>query len=90
MHELLGQSEAELRDAGLAETSIRTYVGRSTYFVRWLAGDYQPGQRGMSSLPALDLARIRWFVDQRNERVPPHARDQIGIELDVDAGSATS
>lgn len=46
LHVLLGQFEAELRDAGLAENSIRTYVDRSTYFVRWLAGDYQPGQRG--------------------------------------------
>ena len=46
LHELLGQFEAELRAAGLAETSVRTYVDRSTYFVRWLAGDYQPGQRG--------------------------------------------
>ena len=43
---LLGQFEAELRAAGLAETSVRTYVDRSTYFVRWLAGDYRPGQRG--------------------------------------------
>lgn len=46
LHELLGQFEAELRDAGLAETSVRTYVDRSTYFVRWLTGDYEPGQRG--------------------------------------------
>ena len=27
--------------AGLAETSVRTYVDRSRTFVRWLAGDYQ-------------------------------------------------
>ena len=45
LHELLGQFEAELREAGLAENSIRTYVDRSMYFVRWLAGEYQPGQR---------------------------------------------
>lgn len=45
LHELLGQFEEELREAGLAETSVRTYVDRSTYFVRWLAGDYAPGQR---------------------------------------------
>lgn len=43
----------------------------------------------MSTLPELDLARIRRFVDQRNERISPHARDQIRIELDLDAGSAT-
>lgn len=45
LHELLGQFEADLRDGGLAETSVRTYVDRSTYFVRWLTGDYEPGQR---------------------------------------------
>ena len=43
----------------------------------------------MSSLPELDLARIRRFVEQRNERIPPHARHQIRIEVDLDAGSAT-
>jgi hypothetical protein len=46
LHELLGQFEEELREAGLAATSIRTYVDRSTYFVRWLAGDNQPRQHG--------------------------------------------
>lgn len=46
LQELLGQFEEELRDAGLAENSVRTYVDRSAYFVRWLAGDYRPGQRG--------------------------------------------
>lgn len=45
LHELLGQFEAELRAAGLAETSIRTYVDRSGYFLRWLAGNYKPSQR---------------------------------------------
>jgi hypothetical protein len=34
--------EVELRAAGLAENTIRTYVDRSTYFVRWLSGDYEP------------------------------------------------
>jgi hypothetical protein len=46
LHELLGQFESELRDGGLAENSVRTYVDRSTYFVRWLANDYRPGERG--------------------------------------------
>ena len=27
---------------GLQENTIRTYVDRSTYFVRWLDGDYEP------------------------------------------------
>lgn len=40
LHELLGEFEAELRSAGLEETTIRTYVDRSTYFVRWLDDDY--------------------------------------------------
>jgi hypothetical protein len=45
LHELLGQVEAELRDAGLAENSVRTYVDRSRYFVRWLQHAYRPGER---------------------------------------------
>lgn len=43
----------------------------------------------MTPLPDLDVARIRRFVERRNERIPPHARDQIRIEVDFDAGSAT-
>ena len=43
LHELLGQFEAERREAGLAETSIRTYADRLASFVRWLAGGYRPG-----------------------------------------------
>lgn len=45
LHGLLGQFEFELRDAGLAETSVRACVDRSTYFVRWLADDYLPRVR---------------------------------------------
>lgn len=41
----LDRFEAELRAAGLAENSVRTYVDRSRYFVRWLAGDYAPRMR---------------------------------------------
>ena len=33
--------ENAARAAGLAENSVQTYVGRSRYFVRWLAGDFQ-------------------------------------------------
>ena len=36
--------EAELREAGLAENSIRTYVERSAVFLRWLIGEYVPGR----------------------------------------------
>ena len=43
----------------------------------------------MSPLPELDVARIRRFVDRRNERIPPDALDKIRIELDVDDRSAT-
>ena len=42
LHELLAEFEAELRRRGLEENTIRTYVDRSTYFVRWLDGDYRP------------------------------------------------
>lgn len=45
LQELLGQFESELRDAGLEENTVRTYVDRSRYFVRWLARDYTPGAR---------------------------------------------
>jgi hypothetical protein len=43
LYDLLGEFEADLRQARLKENTIRTYVDRSTYFVRWLAGDYRPG-----------------------------------------------
>lgn len=42
LHEALEDFEAELRTAGLVESSVRTYVDRSRYFVRWLDGDYHP------------------------------------------------
>ncbi len=42
LHDLLAEFEAELRRAGLEETTIRTYVDRSTYFVRWLEDAYHP------------------------------------------------
>ncbi len=34
--------ERDLRAAGLADSSIRTYVDRSEVFLRWLTGDYRP------------------------------------------------
>jgi hypothetical protein len=37
----LERFEHAARSAGLAESSIRTYVDRSRNFVRWLAGDFQ-------------------------------------------------
>ena len=42
LFELLGEFEAELRAAGLEDATIRTYVDRSTRFVRWLDDDYHP------------------------------------------------
>ncbi len=38
----LEQFEAELRRAGLRETSVETYVDRSQRFLRWLIEDYTP------------------------------------------------
>lgn len=38
----LERFERELRAARLKESTVRTYVDRSSIFVRWLAGDYQP------------------------------------------------
>ncbi len=37
----------------------------------------------MGSIPETDLARIRRFVDGRNDEIPPDARDEIRIEMDV-------
>jgi hypothetical protein len=45
LHRLLAQFETELRSAGLKDNSVRTYVDRSRYFVRWLGNDYRPGER---------------------------------------------
>lgn len=38
----LRRFEAELRRAGLKESSVATYVDRSSLFIRWLRGDYEP------------------------------------------------
>lgn len=38
----LRRFEAELRRADLRDSSVATYVGRSSIFIRWLKGDYQP------------------------------------------------
>lgn len=43
----------------------------------------------MAALPELDVARVKRFVDARNERVPPKARDKIRYELDLAPGSVT-
>ena len=38
----LSRFERELREAGLTDSSVQTYVGRSEIFIRWLDGDYHP------------------------------------------------
>lgn len=38
----LERFKAELQAAGLRPNSVWTYVNRSEYFVRWLAGEYKP------------------------------------------------
>lgn len=45
LHAELGVFEAELVAAGLMPNSVKTYVERSERFLRWLAGDYRPGER---------------------------------------------
>ena len=47
LQEELVRFEAELRRAGLSESSVRTYVDRSSFFLRWLVGEYHP--RGPNS-----------------------------------------
>jgi hypothetical protein len=43
----------------------------------------------MGAIPEIDLARIRRFVDRRNEEIPPDARREIRIEMDVTPTSVT-
>jgi len=38
LHDMLDGYEIELRDADLKENTVRTYVDRSRFFVRWLDG----------------------------------------------------
>lgn len=45
LHAELGLFEAELVAAGLTESSVKTYVDRAERFLRWLNGDYRPGER---------------------------------------------
>lgn len=40
LYDELERFEQAARAAGLAENSVRTYVDRSRFFVRWLAGDF--------------------------------------------------
>lgn len=42
LYEGLDAFEADLRQAGLKDASVETYVGRTRFFVRWLDGDYVP------------------------------------------------
>lgn len=42
LREQLLRFERELREAGLANNSVKTYVDRTGRFLRWLEGDYQP------------------------------------------------
>jgi hypothetical protein len=43
----------------------------------------------MGSIPETDLARIRRFVDRRNDEIPPDVRNEIRIEMDVTPTSVT-
>lgn len=42
LHEELRRFERELRAAGLKENSVSTYIDRTSRFLKWLTGDYQP------------------------------------------------
>ena len=48
----LDRFKADLRAAGLRESTIRAYLLGSSLFVRWLAGDYVPGPRRAKPAPA--------------------------------------
>ena len=45
LHTELARFKSELRQAGLRESTIHSYLMGSTLFVRWLVGDYEPGLR---------------------------------------------
>ena len=40
-------------------------------------------------LPELDVARVQRWLTDRNDKIPPDARDKIRIEADIDARSIT-
>ena len=42
LREDLRRFEDELIEEKLKPTTVRTYVGRSETFIRWLAGEYEP------------------------------------------------
>lgn len=42
LREELERWEHVLRSRGYPENTVRTYIGRSEIFVRWLAGEWQP------------------------------------------------
>ena len=41
------------------------------------------------SLPETDLVRIQRWVKKENEKIPPHAQDEVRIEFHTDARSVT-
>jgi hypothetical protein len=43
LHGQLLRFERELREAGLAANSVKTYVDRSRRFLKWLEDDYRSG-----------------------------------------------
>lgn len=42
LHKELQTWEDLLRARGYPDSTVKTYVGRSEIFLRWLAGDWQP------------------------------------------------
>jgi hypothetical protein len=41
----LARYEREVRAAGLAPDTVKTYLQHAKQFVRWLNGDFTPGRR---------------------------------------------
>ncbi|MCA1700164.1 MAG: hypothetical protein LC790_15165 [Actinobacteria bacterium] len=52
----LDHFKAELREGGLKESTIHSYLTGSSLFVRWLAGDYAPGSGRTNSGPGPEAA----------------------------------
>jgi hypothetical protein len=50
--------ERELREAGLKDNSVTTYVDRTGRFLKWLEGDYQPRGSSLSTV-ARQVLRVR-------------------------------
>ncbi len=68
--------ESALQDAGLRPNTVRTYVGRSETFLRWIIGDYVPrgpNTDGQVGLPIPRPSRGQAALDEMRESLTKEA-----------------